>query len=209
MLGVSSPIFRAGLSRVLANQAEIAVVGWYDSEAALLLAASEKGPDVVLVAFDPLRRACELADQLSAPVVALTWSAGDADVLLALRCGVRGLLSASVSPEQLVEALIGASRGMLTYPDGWERGVAERLEWRASRASEVLTPRERETVQMVVDGCTSREMAERMGIATQTAKNHLHHVMSKLGVSTRLQLYAWAREQGFVPGEEPSLVRHI
>ena len=51
-----------------------------------------------------------------------------------------------------------------------------------------LSPRERQLVQLVVDGCSNQEAAERLQIRRQTVKNHLSRIYEKVGVSTRVQL---------------------
>src|SRR5256885_16780428 len=62
-----------------------------------------------------------------------------------------------------------------------------------------LTERERDIVQLIVDGHFNKGLAAALGIAHQTAKNHVRHVMAKLRVTSRVQLVAWALERGYVP----------
>ena len=64
-----------------------------------------------------------------------------------------------------------------------------------------LTQRERDIVQLIVDGHSNKALAAALGIAHQTAKNHVRHVMAKLRVSSRVQLVAWALERGYIPTE--------
>lgn len=54
-------------------------------------------------------------------------------------------------------------------------------------------------MQLVVDGLSNKAIAAALGIARQTAKNHIHHVMAKLDVSSRTQLCTWAIERGYEP----------
>lgn len=72
----------------------------------------------------------------------------------------------------------------------------------------LLTPREREILQLLVDGYSVKQVASRLGIAMQTGKNHIHNIMSKVGASTRLQLCAWANDRGMHPSRPllPSVV---
>ena len=62
--------------------------------------------------------------------------------------------------------------------------------------SDTLTPREREVALLVADGLRSREVAERLGIASQTVKSHLKTIFDKLGVSDRLELALYAIHKG-------------
>jgi DNA-binding NarL/FixJ family response regulator len=59
-----------------------------------------------------------------------------------------------------------------------------------------LTPREREVVALVAQGCSNREIADRMVISERTAENHVQHVLNRLGLRSRTQIAAWAVEHG-------------
>ena len=60
------------------------------------------------------------------------------------------------------------------------------------REKPLLSPREREIVQLVAQGFRNREIAEKLFISEQTVKNHLHNIFDKLGVSDRLELALYA-----------------
>ena len=59
-----------------------------------------------------------------------------------------------------------------------------------------LTPRERQVVQLLVDGCSNEDIASRLGLRPQTVKNQLTRIYSKAGVSSRVQLAVAALRQG-------------
>ncbi len=59
-----------------------------------------------------------------------------------------------------------------------------------------LTPRERQVVQLLVDGCSNEEIATRLGLRPQTVKNQLTRIYTKAGVSSRVQLAVAALRQG-------------
>ncbi|MGH9182099.1 MAG: LuxR C-terminal-related transcriptional regulator [Acidimicrobiales bacterium] len=103
-------------------------------------------------------------------------------------------------------AIREVAAGRTAFPLGWERLLVSRLDGRRPtglrRADPVeLTPRERDIVQLIVDGQSNKAVATSLGIAHQTAKNHVRHVMAKLAVNSRVQLCAWAIERGYVPSQ--------
>src|SRR5205823_13291603 len=59
-----------------------------------------------------------------------------------------------------------------------------------------LSPRERDVVALVVQGCTNREIAERLVISERTAETHLQRVLNRLGLRSRTQVAAWAVHHG-------------
>jgi DNA-binding NarL/FixJ family response regulator len=58
-----------------------------------------------------------------------------------------------------------------------------------------LTNREREIVDLISEGLSNKEIAERLHIATYTAKSHIHNILEKLALNTRLQIAAFARRE--------------
>jgi DNA-binding NarL/FixJ family response regulator len=60
------------------------------------------------------------------------------------------------------------------------------------RTPVVLSPREAEVARLVAKGLTNREIAERLVISDRTAENHVQHILTKLGFTTRSQIAAWS-----------------
>ena len=89
-------------------------------------------------------------------------------------------------------AAAGAKAGGLGMAALSEKITA--LRRRAERAdpTRALTKREREVADLVSQGLTNRELAERLVIAERTAENHVQHILRKLGLSNRSQLAVWA-----------------
>jgi non-specific serine/threonine protein kinase len=69
----------------------------------------------------------------------------------------------------------------------------------AQRESGGLTERERETVALIAEGKSNREIAARLVVSEETVKSHVSHVLTKLGLSSRTQIAAWAVERGRAP----------
>ena len=65
-------------------------------------------------------------------------------------------------------------------------------------AGSVLSGREREVVALIAQGCTNRQIAERLVISEWTADTHVRHILTKLGFRSRAQVAAWAAEQGLL-----------
>lgn len=103
-------------------------------------------------------------------------------------CGVRGYVAAEGSLDDLVAAARAALRGELHCPPTLAAALARRLanvhEGRAERV-EALSHREREIVQLVDAGMSNKEIARQLHIEMATVKNHIHHILHKLGVQRR------------------------
>ena len=205
VLGDRSVFFAEGLAAILEQSGEATIVGRTHSPDEVPALVADLAPDVAIVSFEPPAVAVALVRQLpEVPVLVLSWSRREDDLLDALRAGATGFVHKEVEPDELVRAIGDVAAGRTAFPAGWERLLVSRLDGHRPvshrRHDPVsLTQRERDIVQLVVDGHSNKALAAALGIAHQTAKNHVRHVMAKVRVNSRVQLCAWAIERGYVP----------
>jgi non-specific serine/threonine protein kinase len=102
------------------------------------------------------------------------------------RAGLREVAFAAVWSEGITMPLEEAVEAALAPIESLPAGDHETL----------FTPREREVVALVAKGLTNREIASRLVISERTADTHVQHILNKLGVSSRVQVTAWAVERG-------------
>jgi DNA-binding NarL/FixJ family response regulator len=137
-----------------------------------------------------------------ARILMLTVSTDDEHVLDALAAGACGYLVKTAPPEQIVRAVHAAHAGDSTLsPEVATRLVAHvrsARDVRAAPAPTRLTPRELEILRLIVDGRENAEIAELLVISPSTAKNHVAHVLEKLGAQNRVQAAVYAVRSGLV-----------
>ena len=136
-------------------------------------------------------------------VVMLTVSEDEQDLATAVRYGADGYLLKDLLPETLFQYLRGVMLGEVpisrTMTGKLFRQLAQRSRLAAqSVISGVLSARECEVLALVVDGYSNQEIAEELGIAHNTVKNHLRSILTKLGVKNRAQAAAYAVNHGLV-----------
>jgi DNA-binding NarL/FixJ family response regulator len=120
-----------------------------------------------------------------------------------VKAGARGYLLKDVSLEALAEAIrTVASGGTLIRPAVTERvlrGLEHlRRDFDASSAPDPLTKREVEILRLIAGGYSNREIADALGTAEGTFKNHASSIMSKLGVRDRTRAVLKALELGYI-----------
>jgi DNA-binding NarL/FixJ family response regulator len=174
-----------------------------DGQAALAvlagLASRDALPDVVLAdlimpGIDGIALTAQIADSYPAVrVVALTSSSEALNVEDALAAGANGYLLKSSEPEFIVSAIRAAARGQ-TFIDPEVAAILTRSLRDTSKP--LLSAREREVVALVAKGQSNQEIASTLFISERTARTHVSHVISKLGLSSRMQVALWAIRQG-------------
>jgi len=132
----------------------------------------------------------------TARVLVLSSFADDERVFAAMQAGAAGYLLKDVEPDQLAAAIRDVHRGRpVLHPD-----VAARLMRRAADpggpAATVLTRREQEVLQLVVEGFANKQIARRLRITEKTVKTHVSSILQKLGVADRTAAAVLAIRQG-------------
>jgi DNA-binding NarL/FixJ family response regulator len=202
-------LFRKGLARLLDTQAEFEVVGEALDGIEGLQKARLLEPDVVLMDIrmprcDGLEATRRIKAQLPhIRVVILTVSDEEQDLLNAVRYGADGYLLKDLTPETLFQHLRSLSAGQTPLARGMAgilfRQIAQMGQAPARPAScSELSEREGEVLALVASGYTNPEIADELGIARNTVKNHLRSILSKLSVRNRAQAAAYAIRHGLV-----------
>jgi two-component system, NarL family, nitrate/nitrite response regulator NarL len=198
-------LYREGLADALARAPRVGVVGMARSvpEAAAQLAAHK--PDVILLsapvdsAPPAVRRLRAIAP--GARVIALAVREVDQEVVAWAEAGVDAFVTHDVSLRTLVDIVETAARGELLCTPRTAGALLRRVRARAQERSldgpaTSLTQREREIAELIVGGLSNKEIAMRLQIDVPTVKNHVHHILEKLGVTRRAQAAAHLRMLG-------------
>jgi DNA-binding NarL/FixJ family response regulator len=203
-------VVREGLRAFLELQDGIEVAGEAgDGEEAVAAVEAER-PDVVLMdlvmpqldgvgAMQELRRRGS-----SARVIVLTSFTDDAKLLPAIRAGAAGYLLKNVAPAELARAVRAAHAGeALLDPSVAARLVEAVAEPPAAAPrTDDLTPREQEILALIARGLSNKRIAFELGVSEKTVKNHVSHVLAKLGVPDRTAAAVHAVRNGLV--EDPA-----
>lgn len=133
------------------------------------------------------------------PIVILTVSEAERDLLDAVGAGAVGYLTKSVSSDDLRRSLLRAASGEPVFSPQLAAlllGEFRRLATAGGDGAEVLSAREREVLGCVARGHSNREIAEELFISPKTVENHVRNTMAKLHLSRRHELIRWAVDRG-------------
>jgi DNA-binding NarL/FixJ family response regulator len=201
-------MFRHGVRQALVD-AGIEVVGEASNGRAGVQLADELQPDVVVLDLHmPLMDGIEAAERMiernpAARILMLTVSIEEDDVVDALTAGASGYVLKTAPPEEVVAAVRSAHAGETTISPTVAARLVDRLRATAgpSEAPDPptsLTVREIEILRLIAAGRENHEIADELVISVSTAKNHVAHVLDKLGLQNRVQAAVYAVRAGIV-----------
>jgi two-component system response regulator DevR len=193
-------LIRRGLRAFLEGEPDMEVV----DEAASARDAVGKVPIVKpdLVVLDirlPDGNGVEVCRELrarcpEAKVIMLTSFADDTALMDSIMAGASGYILKATKQGELLEALRKVAAGQSLIDPAITASVFRRLRRQAesSNALEALTPQERRILDLIAEGLTNREIAERIHLAERTVKNYVSHILAKLGMKHRTQVALYA-----------------
>jgi two-component system response regulator NreC len=194
---------RQGLRDLLERHGFDVVAEAADGREALRLAGDLRPQVVVLDIAMPMLNGLDVARGLlrqPAPpaIVLLTLHREDQYVLEALRAGVQGYVLKNQAPEDLVQAVSEVARGAVYLSPNIAQVVVDAFLHKGGLPADPLSPREREVLQLVAEGKTTKEVAQVLGISVKTADSHRSRLMEKLEIHETAGLVRYAIRRGLV-----------
>ena len=201
------PLYRAAVVALVDGLIGFTVVGAYgDAERALAAAATDP-PDVVVLdlALPGIDGISALglfrALDLEPSVLVLTMSEDPPVLAAAVRAGARGYVVKGAEPEDIALALQGVARGQVVFGSQVASAVLAQASGRSrtgpAAAFPGLTTRELDVLDLLARGQSNLEIASVLFLSPKTVRNHVSTVLGKMGVTTRAEAVAKARDKGF------------
>ena len=208
-------LFRRGLYVVLGTEDHIDVVAEAENGEEAVAKAVELAPDVVLMDVRmPRINGIEAARQinLEAPttkILMLTVSDEEDDLYEAIKAGANGYLLKEISVEEVADAIRAVVQGQsLISPSMASKLLTEfnslvrRAEERPQVPPPELTGRELEVLKLVARGMSNRDIADSLYISENTVKNHVHNILDKLHLHSRMQAVIYAVRERLIEAED-------
>ncbi len=196
-------LLRQGLRSVLEREGFEVVAEASDGQEVMRV-VPELQPDIAIIDISmPLLNGLVAAHELkkSSPrtkIVLLTRHDEDQYVVESIRAGVRGYVLKTQVATDLVEAMRQVDRGGVYLSPGISRAIVEAYLSRADLPPDPLTSRERQVLQLIGEGKSTKEAAVLIGISTKTAESHRARLMQKLDIHETASLVRYAIRRGLV-----------
>jgi two-component system, NarL family, response regulator NreC len=203
LLADDHAIFRQGLRGLLERAGFDVVAEAKDGREAVKL-TQEHSPDVAILDFAmPLLDGSDAAREIArtsarTQAILLTMHAEEPYIIKALEAGVRGYVLKTQSATELVNAIQEVVRGGVYLSPEVSSAIAQAYQARSGSPSSPLTLRERQVLELIAEGKTTKELAQILGITAKTADSHRTRLMTKLGIHDTAGLVRYAIRQGLI-----------
>jgi NarL family two-component system response regulator LiaR len=197
-------IVREGLRALLATEPDLELVG--EASDGLHAVSKVRGlrPDVILIdmlmpRMDGLEAILEIRkDWPEAKIIVLTSFSDDEKVFSAIRNGALGYLLKESSPQDLLQAIHSVARGEGFLSPTIASKVMRELNQppKLPPTKDPLTEREVEILQLVAQGLTNDEIAEKLVVSERTVRTHVSNILAKLQLANRTQAALYALKEG-------------
>jgi two-component system response regulator NreC len=180
---------------IVAGQAE-------DGADAVRVVRSVKPQVVIMDLSMPVMNGVDAAEEIrrdpGVPVILLTMHSEEHHVLRAFRAGVAGYVLKSKTASDLLLAIREVRRGNMYLSPGISAAVVREMLHKGSLRKEVLTLRERQVLQLVAEGKSTKELAGILGISDRTGGSHRSRIMDKLEIHETAGLVRYAIREGLI-----------
>jgi DNA-binding NarL/FixJ family response regulator len=203
LLADDHPVFRQGL-RALLERERFDVVGESSDGLEAIALAERLQPQIVVIdlampalnGIDAIREIVKRAPRAKA--VLLTMHTEEHYVLEALRAGAKGCVSKTQAAEHLLQAIKDVSAGGVYLSPHVSGAVVQAYLAKTELPYDPLTPRERQVLQLIAEGKTTKETAAVLDVSVKTAETHRTNLMEKLDIHSTAGLVRYAIRRGLL-----------
>jgi DNA-binding NarL/FixJ family response regulator len=207
-LMVDNRLVREGLISLIGDQPDIEIVGAFTGWEAVLWRVGELAPTVLLLdlglkSHNSLRAAEVINRRFPAvKVIVMDLALMQPELVHFVRAGVSGFIHKDATLDDFLKTIRSVAGGTKVLPPSLIGSLFSQITELALKRSDPellqavqMTKRERQIIELISDGLSNKEIAQRINVATFTVKSHVHSILEKLGLQSRLQVAACFHSQ--------------
>ena len=199
-------LLRDGITKMIGEQSDLKVVAAFGEIAKALKFITESQPTLVLLDLGlPAHNSLQLVKILKKDfpkikIIAMDLVPLQEDLLVFVQAGVAGFILKEATVNDFLNTLRSVAGGEKILPPNLAESLFSQIVNKAvgeSSSSKIIssvrmTKRERQVIDLVADGLTNKEIAQNLHLSTYTIKSHIHNILEKLALHTRVQIAKYA-----------------
>jgi DNA-binding NarL/FixJ family response regulator len=201
-------LLREGMTQMIGKQPDLDIVAASEDLESVVPAAQKLKPHVVLLDLslrdhDSLRAVEAVKKNIpEAKVVVMGLISVQEDILDLVKKGVSGFILKEATLHDFVKTIKSVAEGAKVLPPQLTQSLFSQIVENAVRNGKVdsndvrMSKREREVMDLIGEGLSNKEIAQRLHLATYTVKSYVHNVLEKLALHTRLEVAAYTHGEG-------------
>jgi DNA-binding NarL/FixJ family response regulator len=201
-------LLREGLTAMLKKQRDINVVETVGNGENIVAMMKKYKPEVLLLDLG-LRSRSSLnlvklvkKDFPSSKVIIMDLIPSQADVLEFVQAGVSGFILKDATVNDFLKTIRSVARGLQVLPSNLTGSLFSQIVEQAIKGSNPcilfdsvrMTKREKQVIELISEGYTNKEIAQKLHLSTYTVKSHVHNILEKLALNTRVQIAKYAHD---------------
>lgn len=200
-------LIRDRIHSVSKSHKDILIIAWCGDLKNTLAEIKELKPGVILINLGLLRQSCFSVVQIikrdlpSAKIIVTGLEKDQEDILKLVQARVNGFVLKKSSPKEIITTIKSVDSGSTILPPLLINQLFAQVVENSMQGNELdptgdvnMTTRESEVIQFLGDGMTNKEIGSEMKISTYTVKSHIHNIMEKLSLHTRLEIAKYSYE---------------
>jgi DNA-binding NarL/FixJ family response regulator len=195
-------LLREGITAFLKKQPDMHVVTTVGNGENILEMIGKHNPNIVLLDLG-LRsqnslKVVKLVKQnfQETKIIVMDLVPLQADVFEFVQAGVSGFMLKDISVKEFLKTIRSVYKGTRVLPPNLTGSLFSQIVEHAVSGSKTsvitestrMTKRERQVIELIADGCTNKEIAQKIHLSTYTVKSHVHNILEKLALNTRVQI---------------------
>jgi DNA-binding NarL/FixJ family response regulator len=195
-------LLREGLAVMLRKQPDMSVVETAGNGENILEILQKFKPDILLLDLGLRSRSSLNLVKLvkkkfsAVKVIVMDLIPMQADVFQFVQAGVSGFILKDATVNDFLKTIRSVAKGVQILPDNLTGSLFSQIVENAVDGSKPsalidsvrMTKREKQVIELIADGCTNKEIAQELHLSTYTVKSHVHNILEKLALSTRVQI---------------------
>lgn len=206
-------LVRDGLTALLEAQPDFKVAGTAEGVSTGLGQAQLLNPQIVLIDAGPRRASSsKLVEDVrkaapEARVIVMDLLPAQEDIIDYIRAGASGFIVKDATVNDFVATIRSVAKGGTVVPSALTGTLLSHIADHAvrrqpdTRDAARMTKREREVIDLITEGMSNKEIAKHLHVATHTVKSHVHNILEKLALHSRLQIAAHTHQNNRKPSQ--------